>query len=78
MVVDDLLYDESQEFLREFRIEPRALCQTAQARHLLGLTSRVGWRHAQPRLQLADLLRAPETLGQHMDDRRIDVIDTAS
>ena len=50
----------------------------AVARHLLGLARRIGGRQVMLRLQHPDPLGAAEPLGQHVDDRRVDIVDAVA
>src|SRR5690606_30266114 len=51
------------------------LRQLAQTGDLLLLACRIGWRQIMSCLQVAHCLRAAEALGQHMHQRRIDIVD---
>lgn len=75
MVPDYLVDNEPQEFLGEFRVEMRFLCQFTQALYLQFLSRRIGWRERDLRLIPAHRLRDAEALGQYMDQRSVDIVD---
>lgn len=75
MVADDLGDDEVQEFLREGRVQFRALGEFPQPGDLACLARGVGGRQLVFGLEDADLLGAFEALGEHVHDRRVDVVD---
>ncbi len=77
VVADDLGDDEVEELLGEGRVEPGVLGQVAQPLDLVPLAGRIGRRQPVLRLQPPDLLGALEALGQHVDDRGVDVVDAA-
>lgn len=72
---DHLIDDEAQEFLGEFGIEIGALGQRPEPRDLGFLAAGIGRRQTVGRFIFADRLRHLEALGQHMDQRRIDIVD---
>lgn len=78
MVVDHLGDDETEELLREDRVEAGCLRQRSQSRHLLRLAIRVGGRQAGSRLVATDVLGDLEPLREQMDERGVDVVDARS
>ena len=72
---DHLADDEGEILLREFRIEVGIPRQRAQAGDLLFLPPGIGRRHVVLRLQRADPLGAAEAFREHVDHRRVDVVD---
>lgn len=78
VVADHLGDDEIEEFLSERRVQFGALGEGAQAGDLPGLAGRVGGRQLVAGLEVADLLRGLEALGEHVDDGRVDVVDAVA
>ncbi len=72
---DDLLHDEGKKFFGKIRIELGLLGKRAQAFDLLGLARGIGRRQPMLRLESAYRLGAFETLGEKMDQGRIDIVD---
>jgi len=75
VVVDDFADDEGEEFFGEFGVEMGADGEAAQAGDLAGFAGGVGRREFQLRLEQADGFGAFEALGEHVDDRGIDIVD---
>ena len=75
VVADHLVDDEAQEFLRKLGIELRLCRQLSQPRDLTLLAAGVGGGQVVQRLVAANRLRHLETLGEHVDQRRIDIVD---
>lgn len=75
MVADHLVDDEAQELLGEFGVEIGLFRQLPQPRDLAGLAVRIGGGEGRLGLVFAHGLGNPEPLGEHMDQRRIDVVD---
>ncbi len=75
MVADHLVDDEAQELLAEFGVELRFLGKMPQPRDLAFLAPRVGRRQPRGGLVAPHRLRHPEALGQHMDQRGVDIVD---
>src|SRR5690606_6288546 len=75
MMPDDFRDDEVQELLGEIRIQMSIPRQMAKPFDLVFLACRVGRRQIVFGLQEADFLGAAETLGQHMHERGIDIVD---
>lgn len=75
MVADHLVDDETQEFLAEFRIKIGRLGKRSKARDLTLLAVGIGWRQGDLRFVLAHSLRNPKPLGEHMNQRGINVVD---
>src|ERR1700728_487387 len=76
VMADHFLDDEGQELFREIGIELGVLGQRAQPGDLHLLACGIGGRKAVRGLILAHRLGAFEALGQEMDQRRIDIVDT--
>ena len=78
VVADHFRHHEIEEFLRKIGIELGVLRQFAQARDLGLLPRLVGRRQIVQRFILADRLGAFEALGQQVNKRRIQIVDTVS
>ena len=70
--------NEVEPLLCEFGVEVRVFGERAQARDLAHLAVGVARGHAVLGLQFADLLRATKPLGEHVNERGVDVIDAAA
>src|SRR5690606_31189670 len=77
VVADNLLDDEAQELLRKDRVETCLLRERPKPCVLTTLTLRIGARRAEIGLDVPHLLGAPEPLGEHVDERGVDVVDRA-
>ena len=77
-MADHLVDDEPQELFPEIGIELGVFGQPAESRDLALLTRRVGWRKRVFGLVGAHRLGDAEPLGEHMDQRRIDVVDAGT
>ena len=75
VVADHLVDDEAQEFLAEFGIEIGLARQRAQPFDLPRLAVGIGGGQVDLRLELADRLRHLEPFGEHIDERRVDIVD---
>ena len=75
MVVNNLGDDEVQKFLGERRVEPTFFGKGTQMGNLYPFALAVGRGHTARRLQLADLLGELESLGQHVNESGIDIVD---
>src|SRR5438309_10516954 len=75
MMANDFLDDEVEELLREIRIQLGVLRQLAQPRDLGGFPRRISGRKVMGCLELAHCLSALEPFRQHMDQRRVDIVD---
>src|SRR5690554_2405367 len=75
MVADHFADDEIEELFGEVGIEMGVLRKLAQPRDLLRFACRISRRQAMTGLELAHSLGAAEPLGEHMDQRRIDIVD---
>lgn len=75
VVTNDLANDEGEEFFREIGIEPGSLCEFAQTRDLRGFTVRIRCGKTGGSLEFAHGLRLTKALGEHVDQRGIDVVD---
>src|SRR5690606_28827035 len=69
---------ELEPLLRELRVEVRRLGELAQPRDLLLLARGIRGRHVVRGLELADLLRGAEALGEQIDERGVDVVDASA
>ncbi len=78
MVADHLGDDESQDLLREHRIETGLFGQSTQPRHLSFLTDPIRWWQSPTGFELANLLGAPEPLGKQMHQRRVEIVDAGT
>ena len=64
--------------LGQVGIQPAVLGQGTQTLHLFRLPPRIRGSETRLGLQVAYLPGHPETLGQHVDDRSIDIVHTGS
>ena len=78
MVVDDLIHDEAEEFLAEGWIEASRIGEGTKASDLHALTVRISGRKPDLCLVFADAFGDLEALSEHMDERRIDVVDAVA
>ena len=78
MMPDHFIDNEAQELLGEIRIELRIPCQLPQPRDLTLFTPRIGRRQSVRRFIPPHRLRHFEPLGEHENQRRIDIIDTVA
>jgi hypothetical protein len=78
MMPDDFLHDKIQELLGKIRIELGRLSERTQPRDLLCLPAWIRRREAMSCFEFSDNLRAPETLGENVDQRRIDIVDAVA
>jgi hypothetical protein len=75
MMPNDFLHDEVQEFFGEIGVEMGIDSQSAKTLDLTLFASRVSRGEAPFGLQHAHCLCAAEAFGQHMDQRRINIVD---
>ena len=75
MVTDHFIDDEAQELLRKLRIESRISGELAESSDLSILATRIGGGQTGFRFVAPDGLRHLEPLGEHVDKRRIDIVD---
>ena len=75
MVANNLIDDEAQELLAEFGIKIGFLRKLAQPRDLAFLARWIGGGKGDLRFVLAHCLRDAKALGQHMNERRVDIVD---
>ena len=75
MVPDHFVDDEAQEFFRELGIELRLCRKVSQPGDLALLAAGIGGGQAVRSLVPADSLGHLEALGEHVDQRRIDIVD---
>ena len=78
VVVNHFCNDEVQPLLSEVRIEVGVERERAQTGGLTSLAGRVARWHRVGRLQLADLLGAAKTLGEHIDECSINVVNACA
>ena len=78
VVADHLIDDETQEFLAERWIKTGLVGERAQSCDLHRLTVRVGRSKTRGCLVFADPLGDLESFREHMNQRRIDVVDAGS
>lgn len=78
VVADHFVDNEAQELLRKFGIKMRFFGQFTQPSDLLCLTVRVSRRQRHLGLIFAHCLRYAKTFRQHMDQRRIDIVDATA
>ena len=78
VMADHFADDEVEELFREIGIELRVVGKAAQPGDLRLLTRRVGRRQAVGGLEHAHRLGAAEALGQHVDERGVDVVDRSA
>ena len=78
MMPDHFVDNEAQEFLGEIGIELRIPCQLPQPRDLTLFTPRIGGGQAVHGFIPPHSLRHLEPLGEHENQRRIDIIDTVA
>ena len=78
VMADHFLDHEPDEFLAKLGVEVGLLRQLAQARNLRLLAPRIGRGQGIGRLVGTHSLSDPEPFRQHMDQRRVDVVDTAA
>jgi len=75
MMADHFVDDEAQEFLGEVGVQLRVERKLAQAGDLFFLAARVGGGQGVGRLIFAHRLRDLESLRQHENQRRVDIVD---
>ena len=78
VMADNFRNDKIEEFLREVGIELGGLREASQARDLRRLARRIGGSETVRRLVTADRLGAFEALGQHVDERGVDIVDAVA
>ena len=78
MVADHFIDNEAQELFAKLRIEIGLFRQGPQPGDLTFLAIRIGGRQRDLRLILTDRLRDPKPLGQHVDQRGVDIVDAAA
>jgi len=75
VVANHFVDDEAQEFLGEFGVEIGLFRQFAQPCDLALFARGIGGRQGHARLVFAYRLSDPEPLGEHVNDRRVDIVD---
>ena len=78
MMPDHFIDNEPQKLLGEIGIELRIPCQLPQPRDLTLFTPRIGGGQPMRRFIPPDRLRHFEPLGEHENQRGIDIIDTVA
>ncbi len=78
MVPDHFIDNEAQEFFAEFGVQVSFRCQGAKSLDLPRFTLGIGRRKRSLRLILANSLGYAKSLCQNVNQRGIDVIDTAA
>lgn len=77
-MVDHFVDHETDELLSEIRVQVRVFGQFAQAGYLAFLAAGVGRGQVRLRLVFAHRLGDPEALGEHVDQRCIDIVDAGA
>ena len=78
MVTNHLVDDEAKEFFAELGIEIGLCGKLAEPRDLLLFAGRVGGRQAVERLVKPNRLGDAKPFREHVDQRRINVVDAAA